>query len=228
MKSPDVAILEILRVVVPVFCKVTTLTAPFAPIATLPHVRDAGVSVTVGPLPVIVSVTLVFFVMLPETPVTVIVEVPNEAFAATVRVRALEEVAGFGLNDAATPLGTPEALIITLPVNPFAGTTAITLPPELPGATVSELGFAVRLNVGGAATVRLRVVLEVRLPEIPEIVIVDVPRVAVAVAVKVSVLVDEVGFGLNPAVTPLGKPEALKVGLPLNPFTGTTVTVVVF
>jgi hypothetical protein len=86
----------------------------------------------------------------------------------------------------------------------------------------------VRLNVGGAVTVRLTVVLAVKLPEIPEIVIVDVPSVAEPVAVKVRVLVDKVGFGLNPAVTPLGRLDALNVGLPLKPLTGTTVMVVVF
>jgi hypothetical protein len=56
---------------------------------------------------------------------------------------------------------------------------------------------------------------------------VDVPGVALAATVRVSVLVEFVGLGLNPAVTPLGKPEALKVGLSLNPFAGTTVIVLV-
>ena len=40
-------------------------------------------------------------------------------------------------------------------------------------------------------------------------------------------LVVVVGFGLNPAVTPFGNPEALKVTLPLKPFTGLTVMVLV-
>ena len=65
------------------------------------------------------------------------------------------------------------------------------------------------------------------LPDLPVMVIVAVPRVALAPTVRVSVLVEDVGLGLNPAITPLGKPEALNVGLPLNPLTGTTVIVLV-
>jgi hypothetical protein len=49
---------------------------------------------------------------------------------------------------------------------------------------------------------------------------VTVPVAAVPLAVKVSVLVVVVGFGLNPAVTPLGKPVALSVTLLVNPSTG--------
>ncbi len=48
-----------------------------------------------------------------------------------------------------------------------------------------------------------------------------------ALAVKVNVLVEVAGFGLNPAVTPLGRPEALKVTLSEKPFSGTTVRVLV-
>jgi hypothetical protein len=76
-------------------------------------------------------------------------------------------------------------------------------------------------------TVNERVVVSVKLPEIPVIVTVDVPVVAVGLAVRVSVLVVVVGFGLNPAVTPLGRPEALNVTLPLKPFCGVTVIVLV-
>ena len=97
----------------------------------------------------------------------------------------------------------------------------------MPGAIVSVLGFAVRLKVALAVTVRLNVVICVMLPDTPLMVIVDVPMVALAAAVNVSVLVDAVGLGLNPPVTPFGKPEALNVGLPLNPFMGTTVMALV-
>lgn len=88
-------------------------------------------------------------------------------------------------------------------------------------------GLAVRLKFGPAVTVRPSVVVCVMLPDTPVMVIVEVPRAAVPDAVKVSVLVDDVGLGLNPAVTPLGKPEALNVGLPLNPLMGPTVIVLV-
>lgn len=87
-------------------------------------------------------------------------------------------------------------------------------------------GFAVRENVG-PLTVRLRVVVCVMLPETPVIVMVEVPEVAVAPAVRVSVLVEAVEAGLNFAVTPVGRPEALNATLLVNPFAGTTVMVLV-
>jgi len=43
----------------------------------------------------------------------------------------------------------------------------------------------------------------------------------------VSVLVPVVGFELNAAVTPLGKPDAERVTLPLKPFNGVMVIVLV-
>ena len=55
---------------------------------------------------------------------------------------------------------------------------------------------------------------------------VTVPVVAVLLAVNVSVLVVEVLLGLNDAVTPLGRPDADKLTLPLKPFCGVTVMVV--
>ena len=58
----------------------------------------------------------------------------------------------------------------------------------------------------------------VRLPEIPVTVRATAPVVAVLVAVRVSVLEVVAGFGLNDAVTPLGRPEADKLTLPLKPF----------
>ena len=47
---------------------------------------------------------------------------------------------------------------------------------------------------------------------------VAVPVAAVALAVRVNVLVEVAGFGLNVAVTPLGKPEAVSETLLLKPF----------
>ena len=76
-------------------------------------------------------------------------------------------------------------------------------------------------------TVRASVVVAVRLPEVPVMVTVDVPVVAVALAVRVSTLVPVVGFVPNVAVTPLGRPEAASVTLPVNPFTSCTVMVLV-
>jgi hypothetical protein len=66
-----------------------------------------------------------------------------------------------------------------------------------------------------------------KLPDVPVMVTVTVPVVAVLLAVSVNVLVVVAGFALNDAVTPLGKPDADKLTLPLKPFCGVTVTVLV-
>jgi hypothetical protein len=50
---------------------------------------------------------------------------------------------------------------------------------------------------------------------------------AAALAVSVNVLAPVVGFGLNDAVTPLGNPDVDRLTLPLNPFCGVTVIVLV-
>jgi hypothetical protein len=66
-----------------------------------------------------------------------------------------------------------------------------------------------------------------KLPEVPVMGTVTVPVVAALLAVKVKVLAVVVGFELNDAVTPLGNPEADKLTLPLKPFCGVTVIVLV-
>jgi len=71
------------------------------------------------------------------------------------------------------------------------------------------------------------VVVCVRPPDVPVIVTVTLPVVAVLLAVSVSVLVLVVLLGLNDGVTPLGRPEADKLTLPVKPFCGLTVIVLV-
>jgi hypothetical protein len=70
-----------------------------------------------------------------------------------------------------------------------------------------------------------RVAVLVKAPDVPVMVTVDVPVVTVALEVSVNVLVPVVLLGLKEAVTPLGKPEADKLTLPVKPFCGTTVIV---
>ncbi len=65
----------------------------------------------------------------------------------------------------------------------------------------------------------------VKPPDIPVMVTVAVPIAAVLLAVSVNVLVLAVLLGLNDAVTPLGRPDADKLTLPLKPFCGATVMV---
>jgi len=85
----------------------------------------------------------------------------------------------------------------------------------------------VKLGVAEELTVSARVVVAVRLPEVPVMVTVDVPVVAVLLAVRVSTLVPVVGFVPKAAVTPLGRPDAARVTLPVNPPTSVTVMVLV-
>jgi hypothetical protein len=94
---------------------------------------------------------------------------------------------------------------------------------------VTEVGDAAMLKFGVAVefTVNARVVVAVRLPEVPVIVTVADPVVAVLLAVSVSTLVPVVGFVPNAAVTPLGRPDAARVTLPVNPPTSVTVMVLV-
>ena len=70
------------------------------------------------------------------------------------------------------------------------------------------------------------VVLPLRVPEEPVTVTVKVPDAAVPLADRVSRLVVLAGFVPNRALTPLGKPDAVKFTLPLKPFTGLIVIVV--
>ena len=53
----------------------------------------------------------------------------------------------------------------------------------------------------------------------------EVPVVAVALAVRVKVLVVVAEAGLKDAVTPLGRPDAVRPTLPVKPFWGATVMV---
>ncbi len=89
---------------------------------------------------------------------------------------------------------------------------------------VTAFGKAERLK---PCTARLSVVVFVSAPDVPVIVTATVPVAAVALAVKVSVPLLVAGLGLNAAVTPLGRPDAERVTLPLKPFNGVMVIVLV-
>jgi hypothetical protein len=142
-----------------------------------------------------------------------------------VSVSTLDPVVGFVPNDAVTPLGRPEAARVTLPLNPFAPATVMVSVTLLPWATDKLDAEGESVKLGGLFTVNATVVLAVRLPEVPLIVTVDVPTVAELLAVSVSTLVPVVGFVPKDAVTPLGRPDAARVTLPLNPPALVTVTV---
>jgi len=74
--------------------------------------------------------------------------------------------------------------------------------------------------------VRETVAVVVKLPEEPVIVTVTVPIVAVPVADRVKRLLVVAGFVPKLALTPLGRPDAVKFTLPLKPLRGLIVMVV--
>ena len=79
-----------------------------------------------------VNVSVVVALRLPDVPVTVTVTFPTFAALLAVRVKTLDEVAGFGVKEAVTSLGSPEAASVTLPENPCTGVMVIVLVPLAP------------------------------------------------------------------------------------------------
>ena len=79
-----------------------------------------------------VNDTVVVFARIPDVPVTVTGKVPVAAPEDVVSVNRVAAVAGFGLNEAATPLGKPDAVNVTLPLKPFCGVTVMVLETAFP------------------------------------------------------------------------------------------------
>ena len=111
-----------------------------------------------------------------------------------------------------------------------AGPLRVTVPVTEPRPPTTLAGFRVSdetVGRGIGATVKLMVVLLWRLPDVPVMMTVNVPVAAVLLALSVSVLVVVAGLELNEAATPLGSPDADKLTLPLKPFNGVMVIVLV-
>ena len=113
----------------------------------------------------------------------------------------------------------------TLPAKPPEPEIVMTSVVVPPCVTETVGAFGASTMLGAAFTVNAIVVDAVRLPEVPVIVMVAAPVVAVLVAVSVTTLDPVVGLVANAAVTPVGKPEADRVTLPVNPGALVTVTV---
>lgn len=232
------------RVLVPVVLDglkdaVTPLGNPDAVRLTLPVKPFTGVIVAVlaavlpAVSPTLVAERLKFGIMIvrligavlftvPETPVTVTVAVPAVAEAVATRVRVLVPAVLAGLKLAVIPLGRPDTVRLTVLLNPFWGFTVRVLEPLLPGMIVSTLGDAVKVKVG-TTIVRLIDAVLFRAPEVPVTVTVVVPAVTELAATKVRVLALKVLAGLKVAVTPLGKPDTVRLTLLTNPFRAFTV-----
>jgi len=198
----------------------------FPAVATDPTSRsyqpDGNVGFTGG---TIESVSVVLFVRGPAVPVIVTGKVPMLEVPLAVSVSVLVPIVLTGLNDAVTPLGSPEANRPTLLLNPFCGVIVTVLVPLAAWEILTLLGEADSVNVPAGFTVSETVVVVLKAPAVPVMVTVLVPIDAVPLAVRVIVLVFPVLAGLKDAVTPVGSPDADKLTLPLNPFRGLTVTV---
>ncbi len=101
-------------------------------------------------LPVPAGVTVrpivVVAVVLPEVPVTVTVNEPAVAVLLAVSVSTLELVEDVGLKEAVTPLGSPDTVNATLPVNPPVSATAMVSVPLVPCVTLRDDADGLRLN----------------------------------------------------------------------------------
>ena len=77
-----------------------------------------------------------------------------------------------GLNEAVTPVGMPEAVNATLPVNVPVSFTVMVSVPLAPRATVNAVaeGVSVKPEAGGTVSVTI-VVTGVSVPEVPVMVI---------------------------------------------------------
>jgi hypothetical protein len=146
-----------------------------------------------------------------EVPWMVIVAVPAVAELLAVSVSTLLPVAGLVPNAAVTPLGIPDAVRVTGPLNP---PTSVTLIVSVPPAfrlivNVGADGASVKVPVPEELIVKVKVVETVNVPEIPVMVTMDVPLTAVVPAVSVRTLLPVVGLGASEAVTPAGRPATL-------------------
>lgn len=164
---------------------------------------------------------------LPDLPVIVMVTVPVLAELLAESVSVLVPVAGLGLKEADVPLRKPEAEKVTPELKPLEGVMVIVAVPLAPRAMLKVVGKAERVKFGWAVTVREIMVELVKLAHIPVTVTLNVPVAAAALAVRVRVLAPVVLAGLKDAVTPLGRPEATKLTMPLKPLSGLTVIVLV-
>ncbi len=128
-----------------------------------------------------------------------------------------------GLKVAVTPLGTPLADKATAESKPPETVLVIVELPDLPLDTEIEAGDALRVKLGlaGAVTVKVTVVVFVIASPIPLTVIVYVPVATVEATAMVMVEVPEPGaameVGLKLTVTPAGWPVADKAIAELKP-----------
>jgi len=127
------------------------------PVEDVPPITLVGLSVseeTVGRGGgVTARVIAVVCVKVPDVPVMVTVTVPTAAELLTASVNVLVAVAGLGLNDAVTPLDSPDADKLTALLKPFWAVTVIATVPLLPWVMLTLLGDAESVKSGCGTTV---------------------------------------------------------------------------
>ena len=96
-------------------------------------------------------VKLVWFVNVPDEPVTVTANVPTVAVAIEVSVNALVLAVMLGLNDAVTPPGRPDIDKLTFPLKLFSGVMVMVLVTLAPCMRVTLLGEAESAKFGPEA-----------------------------------------------------------------------------
>jgi hypothetical protein len=138
----------------------------------------------------------------------------------TVNVEFPAPVTVAGEKLAVAPVGSPLALSVTTPVNPFSAAMLAVYVVALPTVTVRVPGLPEIVKSAGAVTTKLTVVVCVTLPLVPVIVNVDDPAgvLPAVVTVNVELPVPVAVVGEKPAVAPAGNPLALNVTTPVNPF----------
>ena len=91
---------------------------------------------------------MVLLLRAPDVPVTITLNVPIAAELDAVRVRLVLDVVGLMPKAGVTPLGNPETLKVTLPLNPFAGLMVMVVEPNDPCSTVKVMGEADNVKPG--------------------------------------------------------------------------------
>ena len=173
----------------------------------------------------IVKAMVVEAIRFPEVPVMVTVAEPVEAVPSAVKLTTLVPVAWLGAKAAVTPAGKPFAVSVTLPLKPFTP-VMLTVSVALPPCDIDKVDAAGDIvKLAGTETVIPIVVDAVRVPEVPVMVTVAEPVAAALLAVTVRPVDPVVGFVAKVAVTPLGKPVAARVTLPVKAFAPVTLTV---
>ena len=194
-------------------------------------VRPVGAEGRVVHDPGIVRAMVAECVIEPSTPLIKMFVVPGGVLVCALKFTTLVPLAlsDEGAKLAFTPEGRLLAFRDTLPVSPPTKVTVIVLVGFDPGGKVIAAGDTEIVKFGSAVTTRVSIVLAVVDPLVPVTVTVALPTVAVLEAVKVSVLpADPVtDVGLKTAVTPAGRPVAVKVIALLKPLMDETVMLLV-